>query len=170
MSKSLNNYIAIYDTPYEMYAKIMSISDTMMIRYYELLSKIGLQELKQIIVDVNDGIKHPKSTKEDLALELVTRYHSLEDAKNAKQRFDLVFTKDSVPDDIQEFIAEPNTWVCKILVDSKMTSSSSEARRNIKAGAVRIDGNKVVDENLKINSKHCILQIGKRKFLRVLVK
>lgn len=170
MSKSLNNYIAIYDTPYEMYAKIMSISDSMMLKYYELLSKVELQELQQIVKDMNNGIKHPKNIKENLALELVARYHSHEDAKNAKERFDLVFTKDSIPDNIQEFIIEPNTWICKILVDSKMTSSSSEARRSIKAGAVKIDGKKIVDENLKINSKHCIVQIGKRKFLKVLVK
>ena len=170
MSKSMNNYIAIYDTPYEMYAKIMSVSDSMMLKYYELLSKTDLQELKQIVIDIDKGVKHPKTIKENLALELVSRYHSSKDARDAKERFDLIFTKNSTPDDIQEFVTKPNAWICKVLVDSKMVLSSSEARRSIKAGAIRINGQKITDENLKINSKHCILQIGKRKFLKVLVK
>lgn len=169
MSKSLNNYIAIYDEPYEMYAKIMSISDTMMFRYYELLSQVGIDKLELIKNDINNGFLHPKKAKENLAIELVTRYYDINAANSAQEKFNLIFSKDSIPNDVKEFVIKPNSWICEILVDSKMLNSKLEARRNIKAGSVRINGEKVLDEYLKISSDG-VLQIGKRKFLKVVVK
>ncbi|MBR7118473.1 MAG: tyrosine--tRNA ligase [Helicobacteraceae bacterium] len=170
MSKSLGNYIGIADNPNDIYAKILSISDSMMWRYYELLSSISLDKLEKLKSDVENGIIHPKCAKENLALEIVERYHSKDSANSAKENFDLVFSKDSVPKDLNEFSAESNIWICKLLVDSKMSDSSSQARRNINAGAVRIDGVKILDENLKLKSGIYVIQIGKRKFLRAIIK
>ena len=170
MSKSLGNYIGITDSPNDMYAKILSISDSMMWRYYELLSDISLDELDRLKNDVKNGTLHPKKAKENLALEITRRYHSKESADLAKENFDLVFSKDSIPNDIDEFSAESNIWICKLLVDSKMVDSSSQARRDIKAGALKINGDKILDENLKLKSGIYVIQIGKRKFLRAIIK
>ena len=169
MSKSLGNYIGITDSPNDMYAKILSISDVMMWRYYELISAISINDLNKLKEDVANGLIHPKNAKENLALEIVERYHSKDCAKNAKENFDLVFSQDSIPKDLDEFNTESNIWICKLLVDSKMSSSSSQARRDIRAGAVKIDGIKVLDENLKLKSGIYVIQIGKRKFLRAII-
>lgn len=169
MSKSLGNYIGITDSPNDMYAKILSISDVMMWRYYELISAISINDLNKLKEDVANGLIHPKNAKENLALEIVERYHSKDCAKNAKENFDLVFSQDSIPKDLDEFNTESNIWICKLLVDSKMSSSSSQARRDIRAGAVKIDGIKVLDENLKFKSGIYVIQIGKRKFLRAII-
>lgn len=170
MSKSLGNYIGITDESNEMYAKILSISDSMMWRYYELLSEISLKDLEKLKLDVDCGKIHPKTAKENLAKEIVAKYHNKESAKSAKENFDLIFSKDSIPQNLNEFNAESNIWICKLLVDSKMSKSSSEARRDIRAGALKIDGEKVSDENLKLESGIYVLQIGKRKFLRAIIK
>ncbi len=170
MSKSLGNYIGITDNPNDMYAKILSISDTMMWRYYELLSIISIDNLNRLKEDVKNGVIHPKNAKENLALEIVERYHSKDDAKNAKENFDLIFSQDSIPKELDEFTAESNIWICKLLVDSKLSHSSSQARRDIRAGAIKINSAKVLDENLKLKSGIYVIQIGKRKFLRAIIK
>lgn len=170
MSKSLGNYIGITESPNEMYAKILRISDIMMWRYYELLSQISLKELELLKDNVKNGKIHPKTAKEQLALEITSKYHSSQDAQNAKNNFDLIFSQNEIPKDLEEFSVKSDTWICKILVDSNMSKSSSEARRDIRAGALRINGDKVNDENLKLKSGIYTLQIGKRKFLRVIVK
>ncbi len=170
MSKSLGNYIGITEHPNEMYAKMMSISDTMMWRYYELLSTISINDLELLKKNVDSGAFHPKSAKENLALEITTRYCGESNAKSAKEHFDLIFSSNKIPDDIDEFSAESGMWICKILLDSNMSKSTSEARRDIKAGALKIDGKKVIDENLKLKSGIYVLQIGKRKFLKAIIK
>jgi tyrosyl-tRNA synthetase len=104
-----------------------------------------------------------------LALEIVETYHSKEDAKAAKEAFDAQFKKKEIPDDIPEFTLESDIWICKALVEAKIEPSTSQARRDIKQGAVKIDQEKVNDEQLKLNSGEYILQVGKRKFAKVKV-
>ncbi|MCI7484420.1 MAG: tyrosine--tRNA ligase [Helicobacter sp.] len=170
MSKSLHNYIGITEEPNSMYGKILSISDSLMWRYYELLSAKSLQELASLRKDVESGAIHPKKAKENLALELVTRYHTLAQARAAKDEFDNVFSKDAIPSDIQSFEFQANEWICKIALESGLCSSTSQARRDIKAGALRLNKQKISDENLKLPSGDYILQIGKRRFVKILLR
>ncbi|MGX2982506.1 tyrosine--tRNA ligase [Helicobacter sp. 23-1045] len=169
MSKSLGNYIGITESPNEMFGKIMSISDSLMWRYYELISTISLKELETLKASVDKGAFHPKTAKENLAIEIITRYHSAKAAQEAKQNFAQIFTQNAVPSDIKEVCVESQSWICKILCENEMVKSTSEARREIRAGAVRINGEKINDENFKLNSGIYIIQIGKRKFLKVQV-
>lgn len=170
MSKSLGNYIGITESPNEMFGKIMSISDELMWRYYELLSEIPLNELESLKTQVESGSFHPKTAKENLALEIITRYHNAESATKAKDNFNSIFAKHNIPNDLPIIDVESNTWICKILLNGNVVKSTSEARREIKAGAVKIDGVKLQDENIKLESGIYVLQIGKRKFLKVKVK
>jgi tyrosyl-tRNA synthetase len=169
MSKSLGNYIGVDESPKEMFAKVLSISDDLMWRYYELLSSKSLEEIESLQEGVESGSLHPKKVKEDLALEIVETYHSKEDAKAAKEAFDAQFKKKEIPDDIPEFTLESDIWICKALVEAKIEPSTSQARRDIKQGAVKIDQEKVNDEQLKLNSGEYVLQVGKRKFAKVKV-
>jgi len=169
MSKSLNNYIGITEVPKEIYAKTLSISDELMWRYYELLSEKSLEEIAQMKEDVKTGKLHPKVVKENLALELVTRFYDEEAAKVAKEEFDNVFKANKLPDDIPEVEVEEGIWICKALVDAGIEPSTSQARRDIKQGAVRIDQEKVSDEKLNLDTGEYILQVGKRKFAKVKV-
>ena len=169
MSKSLGNYIGITESPNEMFGKIMSISDELMWRYYELISTISLKEIESLRQSVESGAFHPKTAKENLALEIITRYHNADLARKAQENFAQIFTQNAVPSDIKEVCVEAQSWICKILCENEMVKSTSEARREIRAGAVRINGEKINDENFKLNSGIYIIQIGKRKFLKVQV-
>ncbi len=170
MSKSLNNYIGITEEPKDIYGKTLSISDELMWRYYELLSDKSLSEIKQLKTDVANGDLHPKKVKENLALELTTRFYNEESATMAKSEFDNVFKSNQLPTDIPEFEMESDIWICKALVDADMEPSTSQARRDIKQGGVRIDQEKVADEKMNLSSGEYILQVGKRKFAKVKVK
>jgi tyrosyl-tRNA synthetase len=169
MSKSLNNYIGITEAPKEIYAKTLSVSDELMWRYYELLSEKSLEEIAQMKEDVAAGKLHPKVVKENLALELVTRFYDEEAAKAAKAEFDNVFKANKLPDDMPEVEVEEGIWICKALVDAGIEPSTSQARRDIKQGAVRIDQEKVTDEKTNLEAGEYILQVGKRKFAKVKV-
>ena len=189
MSKSLNNYIGVADEPNDMFGKVLSISDELMWRYYELLSSKTLAEIEALHVSVQNGsaqtlkeiaaIKtgvaegslHPKKVKEDLALEIVERFHSKEAALEAKAEFEKVHSNNDIPTDIEEFeLSESPIWIAKALVECKMESSTSQARRDIKQGAVKINQNKIEDEQLQLESGEYILQVGKRKFAKAKVK
>ncbi len=169
MSKSLNNYIGVTESPKDMYAKVLSISDELMWRYYDLLSSLTTKEIQEIKEKVQNGELHPKKVKEALALEITARFSSQEDAKKAKDEFDAVFSKNDIPSDIKTFEVEDGTWIAKALVDIGLEPSTSQARRDIKQGAVKIDGEKVSDEQLKLSKGEYIVQIGKRKFAKVKV-
>ncbi|MDD2399457.1 MAG: tyrosine--tRNA ligase [Sulfurovum sp.] len=169
MSKSLGNYIGIAEDPKDIYAKTLSISDELMWRYYELLSAKSLQEIKQMKEDVQKGTLHPKAAKEALALELTERFYNADAAQEAKEAFDNVFKANLLPEDIQEVAVENNIWICKALVDAGIEPSTSQARRDIKQGAVRINQEKVSDEQLVLSSGEYVLQVGKRKFAKVKV-
>jgi tyrosyl-tRNA synthetase len=169
MSKSLNNYIGITEEPKDIYAKTLSISDDLMWRYYELLSEKSLEEIKNIQQSVQNGTLHPKVAKENLAMELVTRFYNEELATLAKAEFDTVFKSNKLPSDMKEFDLEDGIWICKALVDAGMEPSTSQARRDIKQNAVSIDQKKISDEKLNLSAGEYILQVGKRKFAKVKV-
>jgi tyrosyl-tRNA synthetase len=170
MSKSLNNYIGITEAPKDIYAKTLSVSDELMWRYYELLSSRPLDEIFKIKEDVANGTLHPKVAKENLALELVERFYDTDAAKAAKTEFDNVFKANQLPEDMNEAEVEAGIWICKALVDAGIEPSTSQARRDIKQGAVRIDQEKINDEKLNLDVGEYILQVGKRKFAKVKVK
>jgi len=169
MSKSLNNYIGITEAPKDIYAKTLSVSDELMWRYYELLSNKSLEEIAQMKTDVAEGKLHPKLAKENLALELVTRFYDETAAQEAKAAFDNVFKANKLPDDMPEVDVAEDIWICKVLVDAGIEPSTSQARRDIKQGAVRIDQEKVTDEKITLPKGEYILQVGKRKFAKVRV-
>lgn len=169
MSKSLGNYIGVTESPNDMYAKILSISDEMMWRYYELLSSLSLVEINTLKAQVSEGMKHPKAVKEQLALEITARYHGVDLAKLAKMEFDNVFGKDEIPTDIAVFSFKSSEWIAKVLVDSGLCPSTSQARRDIRAGALKINKEKITDENLALENGEYVIQIGKRRFAKVII-
>jgi len=170
MSKSLGNFIGITEPAKDIYAKVLSISDELMWRYYELLSQKSLGEIATLKKDVADGTLHPKSVKETLALEITARFYDASIAQGAKEEFDNVFKSNLIPTDIEEFEVEEGIWICKALVDVGIEPSTSQARRDIKQGAVRIDQEKISDEKINLSVGEYILQVGKRKFAKVRVK
>lgn len=170
MSKSLGNYIGITDAPNDIFAKVLSISDVLMWRYYELLSTLTLEEIASLKAGVEDGSVHPKAAKEQLALEITARFYDDETAASAKQAFDNQFKANLIPDDIPEFEMEEGVWICKALMDAGLEPSTSQARRDIKQNAVSIDQKKISDEKLNLEAGEYILQVGKRKFAKVKVK
>lgn len=170
MSKSLNNYIGITEEPNTIYAKVLSISDELMWRYYELLSSLSLNEINDLKTGVLGGTIHPKKVKENLALEIVARFYNQELANIAKEEFDKVFKSNEIPSNIDEFEINEPTWICKILVDVQIEPSTSQARRDIKQGAIKLNGEKISDEQMIIESGEYIAQVGKRKFAKIKVK
>ncbi len=170
MSKSLGNYIGVSEEPNEMFGKILSISDELMWRYYELLSSKTLLEIEALHVSVNDGSLHPKKVKEDLAMEIIARFHSNEAAQEAKAEFQRVHANNEIPTEMDAFdLHESPIWIAKALVECKLSPSTSQARRDIKQGAVKIDQQKVEDDQLQLQSGEYVLQVGKRKFARARV-
>ncbi|MCG3710648.1 tyrosine--tRNA ligase [Aliarcobacter butzleri] len=170
MSKSLGNYIGVTDEPFDMFGKILSISDELMWRYYELLSSKSLKEIKDIQNSVINGTLHPKKVKEELAMEIVDRFHGAGFGEKAKDEFEKVFAKKDIPTEIEEFHFEKEIWICQALVDSKLVDSTSQARRDIKANAVSINQEKINDDKLILEKGEYILQKGKKSFAKILIK
>ena len=169
MSKSLNNYIGVTDEANDMYGKILSISDELMWRFYELLSAKTLYEIEALKSGVIDGSLHPKNVKEELALEITTRYHTKELANQAKEEFQKVHAQSQIPTEIEEFNVDGDIWIAKALVDCNLESSTSQARRDIKQGAVKINQEKISDIEFQLIKGEYILQVGKRKFAKLKV-
>lgn len=169
MSKSLGNYIGVTEEAKDMYAKILSISDELMFRYYELLSQKSLSEIEQIKIDINEGKLHPKKAKENLALEITTRFHNQNDALNAKEEFDKIHSNKELPSNMQEFTLQGKIWLAKAIVECQMENSTSAARRLINSNAVSINGQKIQDEQCHLEQGEYILQVGKRKFAKIKV-
>jgi tyrosyl-tRNA synthetase len=171
MSKSLGNYIGITDSPDDIYGKILSISDDLMFRYYELLSDLSSTEIEELRTKMTDGELHPKEVKKQLARELTARFHSEEAAMAAEANFEKVFQKKGIPDEIPEkqiSSAEP-VWLPQLLVDAQLVSSSSEGRRMIKQNAVSLDGEKITDMNYTVEPKgETLLRVGKRRFCKII--
>ncbi|RUM71137.1 MAG: tyrosine--tRNA ligase [Sulfurovum sp.] len=169
MSKSLNNYIGITEAPKDIYGKILSISDALMWRYYELLSQMSLEDIAQLQKDVSSRTVHPKVAKENLALEITTRFYNEELATLAKEEFNSVFKAKNIPTDIPEFEMQEGIWIAQALVDAGLEPSTSQARRDIKQNAVSIDQKKISDEKLNLDKGEYILQVGKKRFAKVKV-
>jgi tyrosyl-tRNA synthetase len=170
MSKSLNNYIGVTENPNDMFGKVLSISDELMWRYFELLSTKTLNDIKQLKLGVENGSLHPKRIKEMLAMEIVDRFHGNGAGGVARDEFEKIFSQKNIPTDIKEFTVAVDSWICQVLVDTGLEKSSSQARRDIKAGAVKIDQVKIVDEKLKFQAGEYILQKGKKNFIKIIVK
>ncbi len=170
MSKSLNNYVGIDESPSEMFGKIMSISDELMWRWFELLSFKSIDEIKALKADQVNG-KNPRDIKIELAKELIARFHDDQSANLAEENFINQFQKKNIPNDIEEVsitISESSIPLTNLLKESGMTSSASEAMRMIKQGAVRINEEKITDTKHIIDSgSSAIYQVGKRKFKKI---
>jgi tyrosyl-tRNA synthetase len=170
MSKSLDNYIGITDSPVEMFGKIMSISDDLMWRYYELLSFKPADEIEAFKQQISQGA-NPRDVKIALAMEIIQRFHSEQDAIAAHQDFIHRFQKNAIPDDMPEVtitIAKNGMAIANLLKEAGLVTSTSDAMRMIKQSAVKIDGEKVVDGKLVlVDEKIAVYQVGKRKFARV---
>ena len=171
MSKSLGNYIGINEAADEIYGKIMSISDELMLRYYELLSDLTLAELDTLKAELKDGALHPMAAKKQLAREMVGRYHGAESADQADENFIKRFRNNETPDDMPEFVLAPEgakIMLCKVLAEAGLTKSNSEGRRSIQGGGVKVNGEKISDENLEIDcAGEYVIQVGKRRFAKV---
>ena len=174
MSKSLGNYIGITEPPKDIFGKVMSITDELMFRYYELLSHISTQELGSLKIGVQNGTVHPKDTKVRLAKEMVARSHGQDAAEQAAEEFSNIFKAGGLPDEIEEkeIICEGEECSASASIAlSGLASSNSEARRLIQQGGVSIDGSKITDINLKLTSgKEYLIKVGKRKFAKVKLK
>ena len=168
MSKSLDNYIGIDETPDDMFGKLMSISDDLMWRYLELLSFESLETIESWKKEVEDG-ENPRNIKFRLAEEIITRFHSNELAKQAQQNFIDRFSKNQTPDKMDEFTFQNGTKIANLLKDSNLVSSTSEAFRMIKQGAAKMDGEKITNKDLEPTVGTSVYQVGKRKFARVTI-
>ena len=170
MSKSLDNYVGIDEAPNEMFGKIMSISDELMWRWFDLLSFKTTDEIKELKADQTNG-RNPRDIKIELAKELISRFHDEESADLAETNFINQFQKKNIPDDLEEVslvLLEGSIPLANLLKDCEMTSSTSEAIRMIKQGAVRIDEKKITDTKYKISSgTSAVYQVGKRKFKKI---
>ena len=166
MSKSLGNYIGITEAPEEMFGKVMSISDTLMWRYYELISDKDINEIRALRAQVEDGSLHPMEVKKSLGSEIVARFHGTVAAAEARKYFETRFQKKATPSEIRRHFSAPEPiWICRLMVDVlKFAKSTSEARRLIAQGAVKVDGEVINDGNFQFqHPPHIILEVGKNR-------
>ncbi len=169
MSKSLGNYIGISEAPSEMYGKAMSIPDELMMRYFMLVTDMSIEEQEQLSTDLESGAAHPRDVKMKLAHTIVRLYHGEVAANFGQDEFVRVFQKHAMPTDIPEYkvaITEEPVFVPQLLSDAGLTASNGEARRSIKAGAFKIDGEKCNEEHIVLKDG-MVLQVGKRKFIKI---
>ena len=169
MSKSLGNYIGISEAPSEMYGKAMSIPDELMMRYFMLVTDMSIEEQEQLGKDLESGAAHPRDVKMKLAHTIVRLYHGEEAANFGQEEFVRVFQKHAMPTDIPEYkvaFTEEPVFVPQLLSDAGLTASNGEARRSIKAGAFKIDGEKCNEEHIVLKDG-MVLQVGKRKFIKI---
>ncbi|CUS86428.1 tyrosyl-tRNA synthetase [Candidatus Kryptonium thompsonii] len=171
MSKSLGNYIALNDPPFEMYGKTMSIPDELIYDYFLLTTDLSPAEIEQIKKQLQDPNVNPRDLKRKLAWELVRMYHGVEAANKAQDEFDKIFVKKEIPDEIEDFeidSKDEKIRLVDLLVHTKLASSKSEAKRLIQLGGVSIDGNRINDIDTIVELKESfVIKVGKRKFLRI---
>jgi tyrosyl-tRNA synthetase len=171
MSKSLGNYVGVTDAPNEIFGKVMSISDTLMWRWYELLTDEGAEGARALREVVERGERHPRDLKVGLARLLVARFHGEAAADEAVTHFEQVFARRELPDEIATVTlpaADEPVWVPALLKETGLAASTSAARRLIQGGGVKLDGEKVVSEEASVPARgELLIQVGKRHFLRV---
>ena len=168
MSKSLDNYIGINDSPKEIFGKTLSIPDRLIYQYFELLTDVPTTELTVIKSSLENAQINPRDIKRQLARTLVRMYHSQSSADDAEKEFDRIFVQKSIPDNIEEFKRRESGTIITLLTDAKLAASKGEARRLIDQGGVSIDDERVTDPNLLLPEKdEFILKVGKRRFLKV---
>jgi tyrosyl-tRNA synthetase len=174
MSKSLDNYIGVYDDPADMFGKVMSIPDDMILRYFELLTDVSIERLNEIKGKLARDDFNPMELKKKLAHEIVKEYHNEEDAVKARKEFESVFSKGNLPEDIpvieisKSDLEDGELWIVKLVAATGLVDSNSQARRMIKQGAVSINDKKYEKINLDIKVEdEMIIQIGKRRFAKI---
>jgi tyrosyl-tRNA synthetase len=173
MSKSLDNYVGVEEEPKSIYGKLMSISDDLMWRYYELCTGISLDGIEQMKRLVKDGSLHPKKAKEGLAMRIISDFHSESAAKDAREEFERVFREGGEPDEIPEHpfkLEGEKVFLPTLLTELNLAASKSEVNRLLKQGAVRIDGEAIAAGQLEIPAKvgeSKLVKVGKRRFARV---
>ena len=171
MSKSLGNYIGITDKPDDIYGKILSISDTLMSRYFELLSDLSATEIVTLRQEMASGVRHPKAIKQQLARELTARFYDPETAERAELNFERVFRQHDLPDEIPVLelpASSEELWLPRLLVSASLVKGSADARRMMQQGAVSVDGVKIEDETLMLKAEgELLLKVGKRRYCRV---
>jgi len=177
MSKSYGNYIGINESAGEIYGKVMSIPDSIMFSYYELLTDVPLDEIEGLKKGVEKGTAHPKDVKSRLASILAGTYHTKGEAAEAAENFRRVFKEKEIPEEIREYelskdmLKDGKIWVIKLLLLAKFATTNSDGRRLIEGGGVKIDGTKITDANSEIGIKNgMILQAGKRNFVKLILK
>lgn len=174
MSKSLDNYISVVDSPKDMFGKTMRISDDLMYRWYELLTDITANGLSQLKTDVAEKRKHPRTVKVELAKFIIKRFHSQEAAIAAEDEFNRIFVDKGLPDEVPEFKVGPEaqTSLAALMVKAGLVASNGEGSRLIVGGGVSIDGQKVADAKLKIDltaGQSFVVKAGKKKFVKIVV-
>ena len=170
MSKSLGNYIGITEAANDIYGKVLSISDELMFRYFDLLSDLTREEIVLLQKRMEAGEIHPKEVKKKLARELTARFHSPDEAIAAEENFEKVFQKKGLPDEIPEVTLKvtENIWLPQLLVDAGLVTSTSDGRRMIKQNAVTIDNEKITDEGATFAPRgELLVKVGKRRFCKV---
>ena len=173
MSKSLGNYIGISEAPDEIFGKVMSISDELMIRYYELLSDMSIADFEKLKRDLADGSLHPMLAKKALGREIVTRFHGAGTGEAAEENFVKRFKENEIPEEMPQVsysVADCPVSLAKALTEAGLTKSNGEARRSIDQGGVKLNGEKVSNANLELTTGgEYIVQIGKRRFARIVI-
>ncbi len=171
MSKSLGNYIGINEAPSEMFGKVMSISDELMWRYYELCTDLTTSEIASLRAASESGRRNPRDAKVELAKRIISDFHSSDDARAAEEEFNRVFKRKEAPDEVEERTVAAGRWkLPRLLVETGLAPSMAEARRLIEQGGVRIDGERhtQVDGEIEVTKDRApLIQVGKRRFLRV---
>jgi tyrosyl-tRNA synthetase len=171
MSKSLDNYIAFNDPPFEMYGKTMSIPDELIYDYFLLTTDLSPTEIENIKKQLNDPSVNPRDLKRRLAWELVRMYHGVEEANKAQEEFDKIFVRKEIPEELEEFEIEQGDGkirIVELLVQTGLANSKSEAKRLIQLGGVSIDGVKINDIDATVElDKSFVIKVGKRKFLKI---
>jgi tyrosyl-tRNA synthetase len=168
MSKSLDNYIGVSDTPKDIYGKTLSIPDKLIYQYFELATDVPMKELLEIKKSLDNPNTNPRDMKRTLARTFVRMYHSEGAATGAEEEFDRIFVEKSIPDDIEEFMVSAPMTITALMAEAKLAASKGEARRLVDQGGVSIDGERVTDPNVLLPDRsEFILKVGKRRFLKV---
>lgn len=171
MSKSLGNYVGIMEAPKEMYGKLMSIPDFLMWKYYELLTNVSLEEISQMKEGVEKGSLHPKEVKKKLARLIVAQYHSEEEALKAEEEFERVFSKKELPREVEIFeVLSGKIYFPKLLKELGLTKSISEAKRLIAQRAIDINKETLSSEEIELTQGEYIIKIGKKRFIKLVIK